>query len=109
MTSFQVPFVVVVRLCLYGQLELNSRQITTSLNQDGCVQISYQLKRKITLAVVAIEVTVVILLMIDFVMHTPTFRTYITIFVLGFNDEINGIVLGRESLEKIKLVHTLCF
>lgn len=65
--------------------------------------------RKLTLAVVAVKVSMVVALVIDFVMYAPTFRTYIPVLVLGLNDEIYGIVLGRESLEKIKLVHTPCF
>lgn len=47
--------------------------------------------------------------MIDFVVNAPTFRADIPILVLGLNDEIYRIVLGRESLEKIELVHAPCF
>lgn len=64
---------------------------------------------KLALAVVAIKVAMVVLLVIDFVMHAHAFRTYIPILVLGLDDEVYRIVLGRESLEKIELVHTPCF
>lgn len=51
----------------------------------------------------------VVALMIDFAVYAPAFRAYIPVLVLGLNDEIYRIVLGRESLEKIELVHTPCF
>ena len=46
----------------------------------------------------------VVALMIDFAVYAPAFQAYIPV-----NDEIYRIVLGRESLEKIELVHTPCF
>lgn len=42
----------------------------------------------------------IVLLVKDFVMHTSALWAYIPILVLGFNDEINGIVLGWKSLKK---------
>ena len=51
----------------------------------------------------------VVALMIDFAVYAPAFRAYIPVLVLGLNDEIYRIVLGREPLEKIELVHTPCF
>ena len=51
----------------------------------------------------------VVTLMIDFAVYAPAFRAYIPVLVLGLDDEIYRIVLGRESLEKIELVHTPCF
>lgn len=65
--------------------------------------------RKLALAVVAIQIAAVVFLMVDFVMHASAFWTNISVLVLGFNDEINGIVLGRKSLEKFNMVHTPCF
>ena len=51
----------------------------------------------------------IVFLVIDFVMHTSALWAYIPILVLGFNDEINGIVLGWKSLEKFNMVNTLKF
>ena len=44
--------------------------------------------------------------MIDFVVNATALGAYIPVFVLGFNDEINGIVLGWKSLEKLNMVHS---
>ena len=63
---------------------------------------------KLTLTLVAVKVSVVIALIVDFVVRTPAFRVYVPVLVLGLDDEVYGIVLCRESLEKIELVHNPC-
>lgn len=64
---------------------------------------------KLTLAVVAVKVSMVVALMIDFAVYAPAFRAYIPVLVLGLNDEIYRIVLGREPLKKSNWFILLAF
>ncbi len=62
--------------------------------------------RELALAVVAIKISAVVLLMIDFVMHASALGADISVLILRFHDEVDCIVLRRELLEKFKLVHS---
>lgn len=64
--------------------------------------------RELGLAVVAIEETAVVFLMIDLV-DASTFRTHIPVLVFRRHDEVNRGVLARESLCKLKISHYLRF
>ena len=54
--------------------------------------------RKLTLAVVAVKVSMVVALVVDFVMYAPAFGAYIPVLVLGLNDEVYGIGIIPFSL-----------
>ena len=61
---------------------------------------------ELTLAVVAVEVSAVVLLVVDFVMHASAFRADIPVPVFRFHDEVYRIILCWELPEKFKLVHS---
>ena len=65
--------------------------------------------RKLALAVVAVQIPAVVFLVVNLVMHATALRAYITVFVLGLYNKVNGIVLGGEFFEKVKLVHSSFF
>ena len=60
---------------------------------------------KLALAVIAIQETMIILLMVYAFVYASAFRTDIAVFILGRNNEIYRAVLVREPLCKLKVCH----
>ena len=61
---------------------------------------------ELALAVVAVEVSAVVLLVVDSVMHASALGADIAVLIFGAYDEVYRIILGWKLLEKFKLVHS---
>ena len=61
--------------------------------------------RELALAVVAVQVTMIVLLVVYPVMHASALGADIAVLIFGAYDEVYRIILGWKSFKEIKLVH----